>query len=88
MRHSSSTGTCCIARSRTRGAHGYRRALVNHYMSAESLLPWQNAEGRHSAEYDFRDIVSVAGEDPYAYKGLRDLSVPGSRADKSGGCDR
>ncbi len=70
------------------GKHGYRRALVNHYMSAESLLPWQNAEGRHIAEFDFRDIVMVAGEDPYAYKGLRDLNVPGSRADKSGGCDR
>ena len=70
------------------GKHGYRRALVNHYMSAESLLPWQNSEGRYFAEYDFRDIVLVAGEDPYAYKGLRDLSVPGSRADKSGGCDR
>ena len=23
------------------GRHGYRRALANHYMSAESLLPWQ-----------------------------------------------
>ena len=70
------------------GAHGYRRALVNHYMSAESLLPWQNADGRHFAEYDFRDVVMVAGEDPYAYKGLRDLNIPGSRPDKSGGCDR
>ena len=70
------------------GKHGYRRALVNHYMSAESLLPWQNSEGRYFAEYDFRDLVMVAGEDPYAYKGLRDLNVPGSRADKSGGCDR
>jgi len=47
---------------------GYRRALVNHYMSAESLLPWMN-------EPDWRDIVLVAGEDPYAYKGLADRSV-------------
>ncbi|GAC1576559.1 MAG: phytanoyl-CoA dioxygenase family protein [Candidatus Dormibacteria bacterium] len=48
---------------------GYRRALVNHYMSAESLLPWMN-------EPDWRDVVLVAGEDPYAYKGLQDRSVP------------
>jgi ectoine hydroxylase-related dioxygenase (phytanoyl-CoA dioxygenase family) len=47
---------------------GYRRALVNHYMRAESLLPWMN-------EPDWRDIVLVAGEDPYAYKGLTDRSV-------------
>jgi len=25
---------------------------------------------------DYRDIVLVAGEDPYAYKGTRDISIP------------
>lgn len=70
------------------GRHGYRRALVNHYMSAESLLPWKQPEGEFFGEYDYRDIVMVAGQDPYAHKGLRDISRPLSRPDKEGGCDR
>jgi ectoine hydroxylase-related dioxygenase (phytanoyl-CoA dioxygenase family) len=70
------------------GKHGYRRALVHHYMSAESLLPWKEPEGDYFGEYDYRDVMIVAGEDPYAYKGLRDLSRPHSRPDKEGGCDR
>ena len=71
------------------GADGYRRALTNHYMSAESLLPWR-APGEHEymASADFRDVVLVAGTDPYAYKGTEDLSLAYSRADKDGGCDR
>jgi phytanoyl-CoA hydroxylase len=70
------------------GKHGYRRALVNHYMSAESLLPWREASGEHFGEYDFRDIVMVAGTDPYAWKGTTELSKPHSRPEKDGGCDR
>ena len=71
------------------GAHGYRRALANHYMSAESLLPWKSVpEDVHVGKHDFRDIVMVAGQDPYAYKGIQDLSRPLSRPDKEGGCDR
>nr|WP_275588488.1 phytanoyl-CoA dioxygenase family protein [Microlunatus panaciterrae] len=71
------------------GKHGYRRALANHYMSAESLLPWrQPQQGEHMAITDYRDIVMIAGEDPYAYKGLADISRPYSRPDKDGGCDR
>jgi hypothetical protein len=71
------------------GAHGYRRALVNHYMSAESLLGWKlPAEGEHMGMADYRDIVLVAGEDPYAFKGTPDLSRAYSRADRDGGCDR
>lgn len=71
------------------GKHGYRRALANHYMSAESLLPWQPPQsGEHMAIADFRDIVLVAGEDPYAYKGIADVRRPHSRPDKEGGCDR
>lgn len=70
------------------GEHGYRRALVNHYMSAESLLPWKQPEGEFFGEFDYRDIVLVAGRDPHAHKGLRDISRPLSRPDKEGGCDR
>ncbi|HEY8456935.1 MAG TPA: phytanoyl-CoA dioxygenase family protein [Actinopolymorphaceae bacterium] len=69
------------------GKHGYRRALVNHYMSAESLLPWRPEDG-HVAAWDYRDIVMVAGEDPYAYKGTADIARPHVRPDGEGGCDR
>ncbi|GAA1489691.1 phytanoyl-CoA dioxygenase family protein [Brachybacterium sacelli] len=71
------------------GRHGYRRALTNHYMSAESLLPWQGLpEGTHIGKHDFRDIVMVTGDDPYEYKGVSDIARPHSRPDKDGGCDR
>lgn len=61
-------------------ASGYRRALSNHYMSAESLLAW-----RYARE-DFRDIVLVAGQDPYAYKGIEHLASPQVRPENFGGC--
>jgi hypothetical protein len=71
------------------GKHGYRRALANHYMSAESLLPWRPPkDGEHMAMVDYRDIVMVAGVDPYAYKGVEDIARPYSRPDRDGGCDR
>jgi len=70
------------------GRHGYRRALANHYMSAESPLGWRVPADRQAAGWDFRDIVMVAGEDPYAYKGVTDESRPYVRPDKDGGCDR
>jgi phytanoyl-CoA hydroxylase len=71
------------------GKRGYRRAIVNHYMSAESLLPWHTVpEGVFVGEHDFRDIVMVAGSDPYAFKGTEDIAKPMSRPDKDGGCDR
>jgi phytanoyl-CoA hydroxylase len=55
--------------------HGFRRALVTHYMSARSMLPW--AFGFPPKPWqDFRDIVMVAGEDPYAWRGLEDISFP------------
>jgi len=54
---------------------GYRRSYVNHYMSAESLLPWNGGCLDHTVE-DYRDIVMVAGEDPYSFNGLDDISVP------------
>jgi phytanoyl-CoA hydroxylase len=70
------------------GRHGFRRALANHYMSAESLLPWRKEERGHVAKWDYRDVVLVAGEDPYAYKGFEDVARPHVRPDGEGGCDR
>ncbi|MFI7273852.1 phytanoyl-CoA dioxygenase family protein [Streptomyces sp. NPDC049879] len=71
------------------GAHGCRRALVGHYMSAESPLPWEPPPaGVGMARADFRDIVLVAGRDPYAWKGTEDVRRPRVRPDRDGGCDR
>ena len=71
------------------GKHGYRRALANHYMSAESLLPWRTPpEGVHIGKWDFRDITMVAGEDPYAYKGTPVIHRTHTRPDKEGGCEK
>jgi ectoine hydroxylase-related dioxygenase (phytanoyl-CoA dioxygenase family) len=71
------------------GRHGFRRALANHYMSAESLLPWMAPPaGTHVGKHDYRDVVLVAGQDPYAYKGITDIARPHTRPDKDGGCDR
>ncbi len=69
-----------------RTASGYRRALVNHYMSAESLLPWRAENGIGPARADHRDIVMIAGTDPYAYKGISDGSRPHVRSTGEGGC--
>jgi phytanoyl-CoA hydroxylase len=71
------------------GRHGLRRALVNHYMSAQSLLPWMlPPPGVTMGRADHRDIVLVAGTDPYAYKGTVDLMRPHVRPDGQGGCLR
>jgi ectoine hydroxylase-related dioxygenase (phytanoyl-CoA dioxygenase family) len=67
---------------------GYRRALVNHYMSAESLLPWKKpAPGQPIAKYDYRDIVMVAGHDPYGYLGTEDIARTDVRPSGEGGCE-
>jgi phytanoyl-CoA hydroxylase len=47
----------------------YRRVLVNHYMNSWSHLPWSIGEGESPARADRRNIVPVAGTDPYAWKG-------------------
>jgi len=71
------------------GRHGLRRALVNHYMRAESLLPWMlPPAGVTMGRADHRDIVMVAGTDPYAYKGTVDVMRPHVRPDGQGGCLR
>lgn len=69
--------------------HGLRRALVGHYMSAQSLLPWfQPPAGTALGTWDMRDIVVVAGTDPYAYRGVADIVQPHIRPDRDGGCAR
>ena len=66
---------------------GYRRSLVNHYMSAYSLLPWTGtSDGPRVAIADKRDIVMVAGKDPYAYKGTVDAAKAFVRPTGAGGC--
>lgn len=68
---------------------GYRRALVNHYMSAESFLPWmteRDPNGAQTAIADNRDIVLVAGTDPYAFKGVEDRHGVHVRPSGEGGC--
>lgn len=60
---------------RNKTADCFRTALVNHYMSAESMLPWDQ-DGNLPPTEDLRDIVMVAGEDPYAYKGIVDANKP------------
>ena len=63
------------------GSHGnktpdrFRTALVNHYMSAESMLPWDQ-DGKLPPTEDLRDIVLVAGGDPYAHKGIEEANKP------------
>ncbi len=70
-----------------RSERGFRRSLVNHYMSASSLLPWRLKEESNAvAMADYRDIVMVAGEDPYDWKGYEDIAHSFIRPDGEGGC--
>lgn len=72
-----------------RAKSGYRRVLVNHYMSASSLLPWRRPEeGEQMGTLDHRDIVMIAGRDPYAYKGTVDFAQPHVRPSGEGGCSK
>jgi hypothetical protein len=57
------------ASQRNRSA-GYRRAMVNHYMNAWSILPWSNPDLPVPSTGDRRAIIPVAGIDPYAWKGI------------------
>jgi phytanoyl-CoA hydroxylase len=66
---------------------GMRRALVNHYMSASSLLPWFPPTADDTmATTDHRDIELIAGTDPYAYKGTIDVMHSHVRPEGKGGC--
>lgn len=65
----------------------YRRSLVNHFMSCESYLPWNKpADGTPMAKADYRDVVVVAGKDPFAYRGYADIAKPLLRGDGRSGC--
>ena len=72
-----------LHRSFKNRSSSYRRVLVNHYMNAWSLLPWRIQEGQTAARSDFRDIVMVAGSDPYEWKGTEDVSDIGVRQCKA-----
>lgn len=72
-----------LHRSRRNRSQVYRRVLVNHYMNAWSLLPWQMQEGQTAATADYRDIVMVSGQDPYAWRGLEDRAGVGLRKCKA-----
>ena len=69
-------------------ARGLRRALVHHCMSAQSLLPWFHQPGVQIGKTDHRDVVLVAGTDPYRYKGYEDVFAAEVRPDREGGCRR
>lgn len=55
---------------RNASADRSRRALVNHYMSSASLLPWMMNQGVDVAMTDYRTVEVVVGDDPYAWKGI------------------
>ena len=56
-------------------------------MSAESLLPWHAVQpGERMATADVREIVMIAGEDPYEYKGTTMSGKPSVRSAGEGGC--
>lgn len=57
---------------RNRSTDRYRRALVNHYCSAWSPLPWLVRDGLDIGTADYRTIVPVVGDDPYPERGIED----------------
>lgn len=58
-----------LHRSQKNRSDSYRRVLVNHYMSSQSLLPWRAQEGVTIAGSDVREVMNVSGSDPYGWKG-------------------
>ena len=66
---------------RNKTADHYRRALVSHYSSGETMLPW-DLDGAIEKTEDMRDIFMVAGKDPYEYAGVqKDITNPFLRAE-------
>jgi phytanoyl-CoA hydroxylase len=61
-----------LHRSARNRSNRSRRALVNHYCNAYSLLPWPvppvEIQSSRIGTLDYRGIVPI-GEDPYAWKG-------------------
>ena len=65
-----------LHRSRRNRSQRYRRALVSHYMTAQSRLPWRHiteADGSavSVAMCDRRNVHMVCGIDPMAHKGYQ-----------------
>jgi len=60
---------------RNKTTNNFRTALVNHYMSSESMLPWDQ-DGKLPPTEDLRDIVIVAGKDPYPDKSIVEMNKP------------
>lgn len=61
-----------LHKSHRNRSDGNRRALVNHYCNAWSLLPWaptKTIPGGHIGVLDNRTAIVVAGVDPYEWKG-------------------
>ncbi len=65
---------------RNKTKNQFRLSLVSHYMSAESMLPW-NWDGRIELKEDMRDILMISGRDPYGYKGIENITFPYLRSD-------
>jgi len=57
-----------LHRSNRNRAESSRRALVNHYMSAQSLLPWGTTTEPSTGLEDNRQVVQVVGTDPYTWR--------------------
>jgi ectoine hydroxylase-related dioxygenase (phytanoyl-CoA dioxygenase family) len=56
------------------GVGRFRRSLLFVYANAATPMAWHPTDvSKASALYDYRDIVMVAGEDPYAWKGTPDI---------------
>lgn len=71
---------CLLHQSKKNRSNVYRRALVNHYMSADYPLRW-------CGEDPYRDVILVAGKDPFAHLGYRDIAKPHLRSVICGGKD-
>jgi phytanoyl-CoA hydroxylase len=52
---------------------GFRRALLYAYTSASTPMAFHPRSVPVSNYSDYRDIVMVRGNDPYAWKGIEDL---------------
>ena len=71
------------------GRHVLHRPVLEWYAEHARDLPWRRPEeGTPIALADYRDVVLVAGRDPYGWKGLEDVAVPGVRPSGEGGCSK
>lgn len=82
-----------LHRSRRNRSERYRRALVCHYMTMSSFLPWEGAERAVQAgelaiaRADYRGVVPVIGADPAWERGYLEPRNVWLRAHGRGGHD-